>query len=208
MDREDRGRIEPLPAHVGRRQRRGPIVRVDNVGAPIRVGHAFRDFRGSHGKTGETDVIVVMVGAARAIRRTFPIVKRVANDEVDGQPVVCFDAAERPFRQTCDRGHVSDDVDTIVTRAKCRVSRSEDPYIAQAIERARQSCGDFAQPAGLEISADFGRDEQDAQIGRPARGPRTRNSRVFCSRHSGVPSLSIAKSLTPNASLRSRAADV
>ncbi|MBA7687329.1 hypothetical protein ES703_95790 [subsurface metagenome] len=43
MDRQDAWNGAPAPSDVGRRERRGPVVHVDQIGAPSRVGVATRD---------------------------------------------------------------------------------------------------------------------------------------------------------------------
>jgi hypothetical protein len=164
VDGQDRGRGEPLPAHVARRERGGPVVDVDDVGFPVGVGLAGRDLGRRQRKPGEADVVVDEIAAREgAVGRAFAIIELVAEHGVDGEPVRRAETAERPGRQARRARHFADDVHGGAGGADLAEAGEQNADVAEGAQLSRQRGRDLAEAAGLDEIAHLGGDEEQAR---------------------------------------------
>ncbi len=63
-----------LGAHVNRGQRRRPIVDVNDVRNPVRIGGALGNLRRGHRQASEANVVIAIVATFLTVRRTFAVI--------------------------------------------------------------------------------------------------------------------------------------
>ncbi|MBA7615195.1 hypothetical protein ES703_22473 [subsurface metagenome] len=164
MDGQDRGDLRAFPGEIGRRQSGLPVIGVDEVGCPIPVQIAHRQFRGGGCQPAEPDVVVGPVAAALvAVRVARPVVELRTQQHIDRQPVPRRRASQRARRQLGVGSTLSNDFNMGELFDDVPVARQDDPYVAQGTQGAGQGGGNGGEPADADEIVHLRGDKENLQ---------------------------------------------
>ncbi|MNE19268.1 hypothetical protein D3C80_1123400 [compost metagenome] len=153
--------LHPAPVHVCRRQARGPVMGMDQVGLPVDHANAFGDVGRRQAQAGKADMVVRPVAAiVGTIGRAFALVEFGADQDIDYQAIGHVHTADLAGRQGSMAAQFADDVDGVVTGQHLRVTGYQYPYIMQVPHGPGQGGRNVAEATGLDQVGDLGCDEQ------------------------------------------------
>lgn len=150
------------PGQVGGRQRRGPVIEMQQVRYPIWITCAGRDLCSGKTEPGKTKIIVRPVNARCVSIGTAVALEKLRTEQhIDGKMVVRGAARKIAGRDAAAGRQMTDDFDCPKLAHDIAIPWEQDAHIALISERAGQRGGYFAKAAHFYVVGKFGGDEQN-----------------------------------------------
>ena len=160
----------PRQPQIAGRQRRRPVVGVNDVGPPVRIRDAAGKVGSGERQTGEADIVIPEIPASGVeVGATVPIVEFRTDDHVDDQTILRLKPCELRGRDGGMGGKTPDRDKTLRLREDLPVAGNENPDVVMPRQCARERTGDVAEAADLDEIGHLGRREQDPLSERPGR---------------------------------------
>ena len=173
VDGQDGGKPDVLPREIGGHEGCLPIIGVNQVGCPVLVQTACRQFSRDRGKSAEADIIVrpvaaggVAIGVARAV------VKLRAEQYVDGQAVPGRRQSHHAGRHFRHRRALANDLNMRELFDDVAIAGEQDPDVGPEPQRPGQGRRNGREAAHPDKVVHLGGDEQNSQ--KCPRSPRWR----------------------------------